>query len=288
MANQNGAHWRHEKASKAFHTGQVVVVSDGSYMHTTRATTWTIEAATASNRIVSTGYTPGVERNQSAYQSELFGLWGILHTVKKFITGMGLTKGPMTIACDGLSALKQAQYQQYTDPTVAHYDLIGAICQLQDMLPVDITFEHVKGHQDNSQSLALLWTTWMNIKMDAWAKQKAQTPYQGPAQYNIPFKGWRCKIQGQRQLKNLLISLQDHINGITIQQHWATKRQYGHGTANMVDWEATDITNGIMMLGIQIGSEVPALQYKHATMENKIKCTVSTMSGGKQDQATGS
>jgi len=154
--------------------------------------------------------------------------------------GMGITTGAVTIACDGLSALKQAQYQQHTDPTVAHYDLIGAIRRLWDVLPVDIKFEHVKGHQDNGQSLALLWTAWMNIEMDTQAKQRAQTPYQGPEQYDIPFEGWRCAIQGQRQLKNLLMHLQDHINRIMIQQHWATKWQYGHRTANMVDWEAAD------------------------------------------------
>jgi len=110
---------------------------------------------------------------------------------------MGITNGAMTIACDGLSALKQAQYQQHTDPSDAHYDLIRAIRQLWDALPVMITFEHVKGHQDNGQSLALSRTAWMNVEMDARAKQKAQTPYQGPVQYKIPFEGWRCKIQGQ-------------------------------------------------------------------------------------------
>jgi len=163
------------KLAKSFHTGQVVAVSHGSYMHVTRAAAWMIEAKTASNWIMCTGYMPGVEHDRSTYRSELYGLWGILHTVKKFIMGMGLTKGAMTIACDGLSALKQAQYQQYTNPSVAHYDLIGAICWLWDSLPVDISFEHVKGHQDNGQSLALSWTAWMNIEMDTRAKQKAQT-----------------------------------------------------------------------------------------------------------------
>jgi len=176
-------------------------------MNATDAAAWTIKAETAGNQIMCTGYMPGVECNQSAYHSELFRLWGILHTVMTFIKGMGITNRAMTIACNGLSALKQAQYQQHTDPSVAHYDLIGAICQLWDALPVKITFKHVKGHQDNGQSLALLWTTWINIKMDAWAKQKAQKPHQGPVQYDILFEGWRCEIQGQRQPTNLLIAL---------------------------------------------------------------------------------
>jgi len=40
------------------------------------------------------------------------------------------------------------------------------------------------------------------------------------------------------------------------------------------------------MMGIQIGGKVSAVRHKYATMENKIKRTVSTMSGGKQDQTT--
>jgi len=224
----------------AFQNGRAVAVSDGSYMQVTGAAAWTIKAETSENQIVCTGYTPGVERDQSAYRSELFGLWGILYTVKKFTTDMGITNGAMTIACDGLSALKQAQNPQHTDPSAAHYDLIGAIRWLRDAIPVQITFEHVKGHQDNGQSLALSRTAWMNIKMDTQAKQKAQIPHQGPVQYEIPSEGWVCAIQGQRQPKNLLNALREHINGITIQEHWATKRRYGKGTVNMVDWEATD------------------------------------------------
>jgi len=102
----------------------------------------------------------------------------------------------MTIACDGLSVLKQAQYQSTTDPNMAHYDLISAIQCLRNMLPLDIKFEHIKGHQDNGQSLALSRTAWMNIEMDARTKQRAQQSFQGLEQYTILFKGWQCTIQG--------------------------------------------------------------------------------------------
>jgi len=72
----------------------MVVVSDGSYMETMGATTWMIEAAIASNRIVGTGYMPGATDNQSTYRSKLFGLWG---TIQKFIREMCITTGAMTI-----------------------------------------------------------------------------------------------------------------------------------------------------------------------------------------------
>jgi len=85
---------------------------------------------------------------------------------------------------------------------MVHYDLISAIWRrIRDTLPVKMKFEHVKGHQDNGQSLALSRTAWMNIEMDQQAKQQAQTPYQGTEQYTIPSEGWRCTIQGQKHQK---------------------------------------------------------------------------------------
>jgi len=189
--------------AEAFSFRQAVAVSDGSYMEETGAATWTIKATTASNQIVGTGYTPSSATDQSAYCSELFGLWGILHTVLEFTKVHSIDKGAVTIACNSLSALKQAQYTNTTDPNLVHYDLISAIQNIWKLIPLEIKFEHVKGHQDNGQSLALLQTAWMNIEMDKRAKRRAQYPYSSPAQYTIPFKGWQCSIQGQRILKQL-------------------------------------------------------------------------------------
>jgi len=36
------------------------------------------------------------------------------------------------------------------------------------------------------------------------------------------------------------MKLHEHINGITLQQHWASKNRYGQGTAQMVDWDTAD------------------------------------------------
>ncbi len=96
--------------AEAFKNGKAVAVSDGSYMNATGTATWTIEGQSAMDRIVGTGYTPGSTTDQSAYRSELFGLWGILFTVLRFTKDNDIAQGAVIIACDGLSALKQAQY----------------------------------------------------------------------------------------------------------------------------------------------------------------------------------
>jgi len=86
----------------------------------------------------------------------------------------------------------------------------------------------------------------MNIEMDARAKEQAGTRYQGPDQYMIPYEGWKCAIHGHQIVKQLQTKLHNHINGITIQQHWATKNCYGKGTAYMVDWDAADQAMGTL------------------------------------------
>jgi len=177
---------------EAIRMGKAVAVSDGSYMETIGTAAWTIEGRMASNRIVGTGYTPGKVEDQSAYWSELFGLWGILLTLLRFTKEHGINHGGLTIACNGLLALKQAQYRGLMDPNNAHYDIIGAIHCIRDQLPVNTMFEHVRGHKDNGQSLALSWMAWMNIEMDARAKQQAGTSFQGLDQYMIPYESWKC------------------------------------------------------------------------------------------------
>jgi len=65
--------------------GTAVAVSDGSFKDYAGAAAWTIEGDTAANRVVGTGLTLGNAADQSAYRSELFGLWGILASLKQMV-----------------------------------------------------------------------------------------------------------------------------------------------------------------------------------------------------------
>jgi len=132
------------------------------------------------------------------------------------------------------------RHQHQVNPGIVYYDLIITICQLQDGLSIQLKFEHAKGHQDTIQSLALLHTAWMNIKMDAKAKQQAKIPYHGLSQYTIPYEDWQCLIQGQCIIKQLPSKLREHINEITIQNHWAKKHRYNKGTAHMSNWDTAN------------------------------------------------
>jgi len=132
----------------AIRQGIALAVSDGSFQNQAGAAAWTIESETKENRIVRNGRTPGANTDQSAYRSELFGLWGIFYTLTQLTNKHKVQEGCITVACDGLSTLQQAQRDNTTDPTLAHYDIIGAIQTMKSNLRVQINFEHVHGHQD--------------------------------------------------------------------------------------------------------------------------------------------
>jgi len=113
-------------------------------MDATGAAMWTIEGPTDTHWLTGTGVTPGTTNDQSAYCNELFGLWGIIFVLSQLTKEYAITQGRVTIACDSLLALWQATLTASVNPGMAHYDLIGAIQNLQQKLPLTISFKHVK------------------------------------------------------------------------------------------------------------------------------------------------
>jgi len=80
-----------ETLFQAILSGTAVAVSNGSFKDQEGAAAWTIEGPTAANRIVGHGITPGEPADQSAYRSELFGIWGILASLKQLSEKMSTT-----------------------------------------------------------------------------------------------------------------------------------------------------------------------------------------------------
>jgi hypothetical protein len=67
---------------------------------------------------------PGNPDDQSAYRSELTGLYGILACMIWHLQQKYNVKGKITVGCDGLSALRQAQkLTDFINPNTPQYDL---------------------------------------------------------------------------------------------------------------------------------------------------------------------
>jgi len=71
-------------------------------------------------------------------------------------------------------------------------------------------------------------------------KAAIQQEHQWPKRYHIPGKGWRHYVKQEHITKHLANKLQNHINGITIQDHWAKRKCYGRGHSTMAEWDLAE------------------------------------------------
>jgi len=146
----------------------------------------------------------------------------------------------LVITCNGLSALKQAQKISLVEPTTAHYNLIGAIWHLQAAMRINVTFEHIKGHQDNEVPTVLSLAAWMNIEMKQLAKAHVDLSIPIITKYAILDEGWICLINGCWKVKDVLGRIQNYVNGLTINKHWLRHKHYCQRTQGMISWGAAD------------------------------------------------
>jgi len=216
--------------------GTAIAVSDGSFQNQAGAAAWTIKSATKEHRIVEHGRTPGLAADQSAYQSKLFGLWGIVHTLTQLTDKHKLHEGRIMVACNRLLALQQAQWQpnQPDTSTLWHHrgnpnlekKTMGAITPR--------TFPRSSKCQRNDGAN----TTSMD---EHWNGQTCEANHQlwsGPTN-KIPYtrEPWCCYVAGLRLVKNIVEKLRDHTNSLTIEEHWDKKVWYKKGHKSMIDYE---------------------------------------------------
>jgi len=112
-----------EQLAEAIHKEIAIAVSNGSFQSQQGAAAWMIEGYNKNNQILGKGSTPGLPADQSAYHSELFGLWGIFKALQQFCQEIKIQSGHVWVTCNGLSALQQAQSRKPVDPVASHYHI---------------------------------------------------------------------------------------------------------------------------------------------------------------------
>ena len=110
-------------------------------------------------RFVVLNIVPGLSSCQSAYRSELSGIYGSVCAVEQVCVTHKVIAGRVTIGCDGEEALwLSAESDELVGPSNSDYDLISAIRAKIEVLPVEVDTHWVKGHQDD---LALSENPWI-------------------------------------------------------------------------------------------------------------------------------
>ena len=185
---------------EAIRSGQARAVSDGSFKDKFGTAAW-VFYHNATNATLGSGtlITPGGQNDQCAYRSELSGIYGIALTLHELASYQDFTGGHIKIACDGESALHRCFKPWDSNPLAKHFDLIQATRTAIRKTPLEWSWEHVRGHQDEAHD-TLTVTEQRNVDMDAAAKahwQLHHTQHQGTT-IRFHGEGWRIFL-GQKK-----------------------------------------------------------------------------------------
>jgi hypothetical protein len=125
--------------AKALQNGDAIVISVGSFQDQFGTAAWALEGVCSMGRITGDVTVPGTEKDQSAYCSELAGIYSLLICVKHICDFFNIHSVSIElIGCDGQSALDKAfnhvSIIRIEDPA---HDILFAICPLWAHSPVD-------------------------------------------------------------------------------------------------------------------------------------------------------
>ena len=153
--------------------GTELGVSNGSFKNLFGTASWVIENASGSQRILGNVLIPGFKSDQSAYRSEIGGIYGLVLVVELTKEMWNLDKGAIIIGCDGINDLYQALDVAY-NPTTSNqkrFNLLSGIQEYVRYSTIQYIPKHVKVHRnDNGDISNLDQIAILNIKADFWGK----------------------------------------------------------------------------------------------------------------------
>ncbi len=228
--------------AQAIMEGDAIAISDGSYQDTYGTASWVIEGQDSSGRLVGDVIVPGSASDQSAYRSELAGIYSILVTVKKVCEYFHILQGSIELGCDGQSALDKAfNYVSIIRIEDADHDLLHAIRNLWAHSPLIWKFRHVKGHQDDTIPIKDLdrWAS-LNVEMDTRAKQHMVVARRSPRHYTIAEESWSLWMQGKKIVQDLSSTVYDLVHFEEAREYWKAKDNISTDVINAINWDSID------------------------------------------------
>jgi hypothetical protein len=141
--------------------------------------------------------------------------------------------GQIELACNGKSALLQAQWQEdFINTRYPHYDLILAIRSIRNLSQWKWSWRHVKGHQDSTGAELDFWVQ-LNVQMDSNAKQHWSDTYPSTPSQKIWGEPWWVWLGHKKITSDLPRNLQDYCLSQPALAYWRDntpnrrKSQYG-------------------------------------------------------------
>ena len=221
--------------------GEAIAVSDGSFKDKFGTSAWTIRGQDETVFMTGVNISPGQPDNQSAFRSELSGLYGAVSAVNLICQVFRVESGAITAACDGESALNYVfdWENKFLRSSTPHLDLIAATRHLIKISPVQWNYRHVKGHQDDFAGPLDRWAT-LNVEMDSLAKAywlKARDNSLIPNE-SIRYEPWSIWHNERKFIAPIRSALYAHIHNPLMDEYWQSRDRYKEDNQHTWDWEA--------------------------------------------------
>ena len=229
---------------QAVASGTCIAVTDGSFDPDTKLATacWIIEGRTSEGRAKGAAKTPGNTQHMDAYRAELHGIYCILYCMKTLCEMFQVEVGRLTIACDCDGALFRAlKYKTRATISIPNFDLLWAIADLRKLLPIDIDYVEVKGHQDTaSLGRPLTRLERLNCETDAGAKEYLTyvKRYGIESKHELFGNQWRLRRGDDYLYTRLKSNLYDVCHGKPLRAHIMKRKGYTETTFANIDWDA--------------------------------------------------
>jgi len=119
-----------------------------------------------------------------------------------------------------------------SNPLAKHFDIIQATHALIKK-PIIWSWEHVKGHQDDTEHQLTNTKQW-NVDMDKAAKVHWTQQHNTTCCYSIRFAGesWHIFVGTKKLGTDQKYQLLDHIAGQVARKYWVGKTSSGTSTLN--------------------------------------------------------
>ena len=229
--------------------GKAVGVSDGSFKDEAGTAAWILENEAGTQRIMGNVVVPGYGLDQSAYRSEIAGLYAMVLVVEMIKEVWGFTKGGILLGCDGKDALNQAINieQTMTVCQQQQFDLLSGIQGYVRASSIIYLPFHIKGHQDGKKKLEdLTRLELLNVEVDLYAKEFWVEKYDQTTdmqrryfKYRTPMGMWNISVLGTRVVTKLFTCLRESIEGGKAAEYWVlNKKRFTETSYFEVDWEA--------------------------------------------------
>ena len=218
---------------------------DGSYCPNTFVTTagWILESEDGSE-FISGVTTPSFSSEcNGSYRAEISGILAIIHLTTFLPIKHDIGQISLVLGCDNTKALDQCFCSPASsrNPKQKHSNLLSAVSGLLLLDRVNISFRHIKAHQDDVVEFDKLpRMAKMNVRMDWLAKAGANlikdNHLSAPKQSSHPLGFMAVSVHSRPVLHCLSSTLYNYISDKKIHEWWLSKDRYNLHDIPLIHW----------------------------------------------------